>query len=122
MVYLNMDNYEEALNHLDLASKLVPKARFYSQQLNVLLKHMASSKAFLSSESPANGNDTGSTDISFHDRIKRKILVVENNSTICKVISIILSLEPIFKNFVSLIFFFCGDNRRICPIKLYVTG
>ena len=31
MVYLNMDNYEEALNHLDLASKLVPKARFYSQ-------------------------------------------------------------------------------------------
>jgi len=91
MVYLNMDNYEEALNHLDLASKFAPGEQFYSKQLNVLLKHMASSGALLSKESPAIGNDTDSTALSLHDKIRRKILVVEDSSTIRKVISITLS-------------------------------
>jgi twitching motility two-component system response regulator PilG len=93
MVYLNMDNYEDALNHLDLASKLAPGEQFYSKQLNILLKHMASSGVLLSKESPAAGNNTDSTALSLHDKIKRKILVVEDSSTIRKVISITLSQE-----------------------------
>jgi twitching motility two-component system response regulator PilG len=91
MVYLNMDSYEEALNHLDLASKLSPKEQFYSNQLNLLLKHMASSGAFLAKELAPSGSDTDSTALSLHDEIRRKILVVEDSPTIRKVISITLS-------------------------------
>ena len=91
MVYLNMDNYEGALNHLDLAAKLAPKEQFYSKQLDLLLKHMASSGALLAGELPATGNDTDSTVISLQDKIRKKILVVEDSSTIRKVISITLS-------------------------------
>ena len=91
MVYLNMDNYEEALNHLDLASKLVPGERFYSEQLNVLLKHTASNGSLLSNESPTIRNKSDSTVISLHDKVRKKILVVEDSPTIRKVISITLS-------------------------------
>ena len=91
MVYLNMDSYEEALNHLDLASKLAPKEQFYSKQLNVLLKHMASSGALLSNELPTTGKDTDSTVMSLQATKRKKILVVEDSSTIRKVISITLS-------------------------------
>ena len=52
---------------------------------------MASSGALLSSELPATANDTDSTVMSLHDKIRRKILVVEDSSTIRKVISITLS-------------------------------
>ena len=52
---------------------------------------MASSGVLLSKESPAAGNNTDSTALSLHDKIKRKILVVEDSSTIRKVISITLS-------------------------------
>ena len=91
MVYLNMDNYEEALNHLDLASKLSPEEQFYSNQLNLLLKHMASSGVFLAKESAPSGSDTDSTALSLHDKIRRKILIAEDSPTIRKVISITLS-------------------------------
>ena len=91
MVYLNQDNYEEALNHLDLASKLAPQEQFYSNQLNILLKHMASSGVLLSRESSANGKAADSAAASLQEKIKRKILVVEDSSTIRKVISITLS-------------------------------
>ena len=91
MVYLNMNNYEDALNHLDLASKLAPKEQFFSKQLNVLLKHMASSGVLLHGELSRTGNDSDSTNISLDHKISRKILVVEDSSTIRKVISITLS-------------------------------
>ncbi len=91
MVYLNMDNYEEALNHLDLASKLVPGERFYSEQLNVLLKHTASNGSFLSNEPPIIRNKSDSTVISLQAKVRKKILVVEDSPTIRKVISITLS-------------------------------
>ena len=91
MVYLNMNNYEEALNHLDLASKLAPKEKFFSKQLNVLLNHMASSGALLHRELSRTGNDNDLTFMPLHAKISRKILVVEDSSTIRKVISITLS-------------------------------
>jgi twitching motility two-component system response regulator PilG len=86
-----MNKLEEALNHLDLASKLAPEEQFYSEQLNALLKHMASSGSLLSAELKAAGNDTESAEIQLHDEIRKKILVVEDSSTIRKVISITLS-------------------------------
>jgi twitching motility two-component system response regulator PilG len=52
---------------------------------------MASSGALLSSDLPATANDTDSPVRSLHDKIRRKILVVEDSSTIRKVISITLS-------------------------------
>jgi twitching motility two-component system response regulator PilG len=91
MLYLNMDNYDEALNHLDLASKMAPKEHFFSNQLNVLLKHMASNGAILSGKMPKTGKNVGSTGGFLLNRTCKKILVVEDSSTIRKVISITLS-------------------------------
>ena len=52
---------------------------------------MASSGALLSRESSANGKDADSKTAAIQEKIKRKILVVEDSSTIRKVISITLS-------------------------------
>ncbi|MGD8293117.1 MAG: response regulator [Desulfobacterales bacterium] len=91
MVYLNMDNFEDALNHLDFASKLSSGVEFYSKQLNVLVKYMASSGAVLSTELKSAGKDTESACMPLLEKIRKKILVVEDSSTIRKVISITLS-------------------------------
>ena len=91
MAYLNMDNYENALNHLDLASKLAPQEQFYFRQLNVLLKHTASNGSLLSNESPAIYNGDGSDVMTLNDKIRKKILVVEDSSTVRKVVSITLN-------------------------------
>ena len=91
MIYLNMDNYEDALHYLDLAAKLSPQEKFYSNQLNVLLKHMASSGAILSGDLAGTTNDSDSTVRSRREKKSRKILVVEDSSTIRKVISITLN-------------------------------
>jgi twitching motility two-component system response regulator PilG len=90
MIYLNMNNYEDALNHLDRASKLAPGEKFYTKQLTVLLKHMASSGAFLSGGLSPPRADTDSAAISKDEKLQRRILVVEDSSTIRKVISITL--------------------------------
>ena len=91
MIHLNMDNYEEALHYLDLACKLAPEEKFFSKQLNVLLKYMASNGTLLSKDLAGTANDSDSTAISLQDKISRKILVVEDSSTIRKVISVTLS-------------------------------
>ena len=91
MAHLNMDNYEKALNYLDLASKLAPAEQFYSEQLNVLLKHTASNGSLLSNESPAISNDRHSAVKSSNGQTRKKILVVEDSPTIRKVVSITLS-------------------------------
>lgn len=93
MAYLNMDNYENALNHLDLAYKLAPQEQFYSKQLDVLLKHTASTSngSVLSKKLPAVENDNGTDAVPLNDKMKKRILVVEDSSTIRKVVSITLS-------------------------------
>jgi twitching motility two-component system response regulator PilG len=91
MVHLNMDNFEDALNHLDFASKLAPGVEFYSKQLNSLVKYMASSGPVLSKEKKSAGNDLESASMKLLKTIRKKVLVVEDSSTIRKVISITLS-------------------------------
>jgi twitching motility two-component system response regulator PilG len=91
MIYLNMENFEDALNHLDFASKLAPGVEFYSKQLSALVKYMASSGAGLSKEARSVGNDTESACMPSIEKIRKKILVVEDSATIRKVISITLS-------------------------------
>ena len=90
MVYLNMENFEDALNHLDFASKLSPGVEFYSKQLNALVKYMASSGAVLSKEARSVNTDTESACMPLLEEIRKKILVVEDSPTIRKVISITL--------------------------------
>ena len=91
MIHLNMDNSEDALNQLDLAVKIAPKEKFYSAQLKILLKHMASNGSQSSNDLPAEGDAKDSRVISIQDKIKRKVLVVEDSPTTRKVISITLS-------------------------------
>ena len=91
ITYLNMGNYENALNYLDLAFKLAPQEKFYSTQLDVLLKHTASSGSLLSNESPAVHNSSGADTMSINETVRKKILVVEDSSTIRKVVSITLN-------------------------------
>ena len=91
MAYLNMDKNEDALNHLDLSVKFASDDQFYADQLNVLLKHLASTRSFLSRELPQKKNNTHRTVIPIRNKLRRKILVVEDSSTTRKVIAVTLS-------------------------------
>lgn len=92
MAYLNSQNWEEALTHLDKAVKLDPMRQFYSKQLQTLLNHMASTKAITGQnyfpQKKASDGDAATA----QNLIKRnKILVIEDSSTTRKVIAITLS-------------------------------
>jgi len=92
VAYFNSGNLEEALTHLDKSAKLDPMRKYYSDQLQVLLNHLASTKAItgqdLISSAMASEHDAGTA----QSIIKRnKILVVEDSSTTRKVIAITLN-------------------------------
>jgi twitching motility two-component system response regulator PilG len=91
LAYLNMDKNEEALNQLDLAAKLDPKDEFYSDQLNALLKHLASTRSSQNRKLPKKDRNVSASAIFMRNRVKRKILVVEDSSTTRKVIAVTLS-------------------------------
>ncbi len=90
MLYLNIGNYDSALNQLDMASKLASQDHFYSLQLNILLKQMASSGSILSGQKRTTQNDADANALGSNEVIRKKVLVVEDSSTIRKVISITL--------------------------------
>ena len=92
LAHLNLENWEDALTHLDKATKLAPTKESYSQQLQILLSHMASNKAIASKNMLSQENQSNQTGISGESIIrKNKILVVEDSTTTRKVISITLS-------------------------------
>jgi twitching motility two-component system response regulator PilG len=91
LAYLNANNSEEALNHLDHAVKRAPKDQFYSDQLNALLKHLASTRSLQKSKLPQKSQSAAAPVISMRNRLRRKILVVEDSSTTRKVIAVTLS-------------------------------
>jgi twitching motility two-component system response regulator PilG len=91
MAHLNLQHWEEALNLFHKTVKLAPKKKSFSDQLRVFLNHMASKKADVeklttrepgASESEREIADAGE---------KKKILVVEDSSTVRKVVSITLN-------------------------------
>jgi twitching motility two-component system response regulator PilG len=90
MAYLNVDKSEEALNHLDLSAKFAPNDQYYSDQLNILLKHLASTRSSLSRALPTGNSYAHEAVVPLRDKLRRKILVVEDSSTTRKVIAVTL--------------------------------
>ncbi len=89
LAYLNLKNWEEALNQLDKTVKLTPKEPYYSDQLRILLKYMASRGAPATQEKYLKEKSDNSKRLT--DGFERKkILVVEDSSTTRKVITITL--------------------------------
>jgi twitching motility two-component system response regulator PilG len=91
MAYLNVDKSEDALNHLDISAKFAPDDQFYSDQLNILLKHLASTRSSLSRALPTGNSYAHEAVAPLRDKLRRKILVVEDSSTTRKVIVVTLS-------------------------------
>jgi twitching motility two-component system response regulator PilG len=92
MAYLNSENWEEALTHLDKAVKLDPMRLFFSKQLQMLLNHMASTKAITGQNYLPQEKASDDAAATAQNLIKRnKILVIEDSSTTRKVIAITLN-------------------------------
>ena len=90
IIRLNQNKWEEALHHLDEAVKLAPNEHFYSQQLGVLLNHMASSAEGAEAESNVGLPGKAKGNLSSRGAEKRTVLVVEDSPTTRKVISVTL--------------------------------
>ena len=95
VAHLNLENWEDALTHLDKATKLSPMKQLFSGQLQILLNHMASTNAIaaktrLAREKQPDHPDQMNAPAESIIR-KNKILVVEDSTTTRKVISITLS-------------------------------
>lgn len=88
---LNLENWEDALSQLDKTVKLAPQKQFYTDQLKILLTHMAatgaaSAQGLLSQEIIADKMSPSNEGLK-----RRKVLVVEDSSTTRKVIAITLN-------------------------------
>ena len=92
LAHLNLANWEDALTHLDKSVKLAPTNKSYAYQLQTLLNHMASEKAIPAKELRFQQKESDQLRGRRDSPVKRKkILVVEDSSTIRKVISVTLS-------------------------------
>jgi twitching motility two-component system response regulator PilG len=91
LTHLNLANWEDALTHLDKSVKLAPTNKSYAYQLQTLLNHMASAKAIPANELCFQQQASDQPQLIRESPVKRKkILVVEDSSTIRKVISVTL--------------------------------
>jgi twitching motility two-component system response regulator PilG len=91
MAYLNLEDWEDGLNHLDRSVKLGPEKQSLTNQLRMLLDYMASLevKPVARKPRPEGGLDPYLTT---EDEGKpKRILVVEDSSTTRKVITITLN-------------------------------
>lgn len=92
LAHLNLANWEDALTHLDKSVKLAPTNKSYGYQLQTLLNHIASAKAIPAKGLHSQQNESNPSRMPQESPVKRKkILVVEDSSTIRKVISVTLS-------------------------------
>ncbi len=92
VAHLNLKNWDDALTHLDKATKLAPSKQSYANQLQILLNHMASTKAIAAKNRLSHERQPDQIRTSVENIIrKNKILVVEDSTTTRKVISITLS-------------------------------
>ena len=91
LAHLNLANWEDALTQLDTSVKLEPTNKSYGHQLQTLLNHMASAKTIPAKGLGLQQKASDQRPLPQGSLIKRrKILVVEDSSTIRKVISVTL--------------------------------
>jgi twitching motility two-component system response regulator PilG len=90
MAHLNLEHWEETLNCLHRTVKLAPEKHFYSNQLQILLNHMASLEAGNRQEVSADLQHAARAASPETGVKKNKILVVEDSPTTRKVITITL--------------------------------
>jgi twitching motility two-component system response regulator PilG len=91
IAHYNLNHYEEALDLLNKAVKLVPQKKLFSDQLNILLSYMASmAKVHENDSSSVRKNLNLSAPKGAIDNHK-KILVVEDSPTTRKVIALTLN-------------------------------
>jgi twitching motility two-component system response regulator PilG len=86
VAYINLEMWEKGITHLSKASEISPDDHVLSEQLNILLKYLASGNPFASGDQPAvelkqSGLSKGA----------KTILVVEDSVTIRKVVATTLS-------------------------------
>lgn len=88
IAYLNLENWEEALNLFNKTHKLAPTRKIIATQLRTLLNYMASKESQFEKK-PAPKPQAEAPQVETGPE-KKKILVVEDSSTTRKVISITL--------------------------------
>lgn len=89
MAHLNLKQWEESLKWLDKIVKLNANNQFFSDQLEILLNHMASTGVISSQEMPPEKAVEDSSSV-VDEIYTTKVLVVEDSSTTRKVISVTL--------------------------------
>jgi len=77
LAYINQEMWDEGVNHLSSAVKLSPQNQFLSEQLNYLLKYIASGDPFVSRRKVAANGAQGAKAINK----EKTVLIVEDSST-----------------------------------------
>lgn len=90
MAFLNLKKWEDALSQFDKTVKLAPREPYYSDQLRILLKYMASTGTAAPQDKYLQDRSRGSSEALAEGIKRKKILVVEDSSTTRKVITITL--------------------------------
>ncbi len=91
IAHYNLNHYEEALDLLNKAVKLVPEKKVFSDQLNILLNYMASMAKVHESDSSSVRKELNLSVPKGAIDNHKKILVVEDSPTTRKVIALTLN-------------------------------
>jgi twitching motility two-component system response regulator PilG len=91
IAHYNLNHYEETLDLLNKAVKLVPEKKIFSDQLNILLSYMASMAKVHENDSSSPRRDLNLSASKKAVDNDKKVLVVEDSPTTRKVIALTLN-------------------------------